>query len=267
MPELIEIVKNALIESHRALEEALKSGGREARGRGAYGDISYAFDLAVEEAVINFLQQSLDRCMVISEESGVVGDLNPRYYVLMDPIDGSKNAWKGIPFYCTTISIAKGPRVSDIVAAGVIDHPRNKLYLGEVGVGVEVSGKRPRLSAAKSLKDAVLLIDHDSIKDVETREWSLRILDRCKGTRFLAAAALETAFILEGVVEGFLCLSRSLKLMDFIAPAFLVNLAGGHYEIIGGDRNTSLMDDGKFGVLVTSTRELLNEILSLRQQP
>jgi len=267
MSELMEIVKNALIEGHKVLEKALKADGREIRGRGAYGDISYAFDLAVEEAIINFLRQNLDGCVMISEESGIVRDPNPRYYVLIDPVDGSKNAWKGIPFYCTSISIAKGPRISDIVAAGVIDHPRNKLYLGEVGAGVEVSGRRPRLSMIRSLEDAMLLVDHDSIKIKETREWTMKILHRCRGTRFLAAAALETALILDGAVEGFLCPSRSLKLMDFIASTFLVKLAGGHYRIVGGDEDTLLMDNGKFGVLVTSTKELLNEILSLRDEP
>ena len=266
MPELIEVVKKALIESHRALEKALKADGKEVCGRGAYGDISYAFNLAVEEAVINFLRQNLDRCMVISEESGVVGDHNPRYYVLMDPIDGSKNAWKGIPFYCTSISIAMGPRVSDIVAAGVIDHPRNKLYVGEVDVGVEVSGEKPRLSMTKSFENAMLLMDLASVKAVETRRWGLKVLERCWGTRFFSAAALEMALILEGVVDGFLCLSRSLKLMDFIAPAFLLNLAGGRYEIIGGDENTLLMDSRRFGVLAASTQELLDEIQSLRDE-
>ena len=139
MSELMKIIKNALIEGHKVLEKALKADRRETRGRGAYGDISYAFDLAVEEAIINFLHQNLDGCVMISEESGIIRDPNPRYYVLIDPVDGSKNAWRGIPFYCTSISVAKGPKISDIVAAGVIDHPRNKLYLGEVGVGVEVS--------------------------------------------------------------------------------------------------------------------------------
>ena len=266
MPELIDIVKNALIESHKVLGKTLEGDGREIRGRGAYGDLSYAFDLAVEKAIINFLHQNLDGCVIISEESGIIREPNPRYYVLVDPVDGSKNAWRGIPFYCTSISIAKGPRISDIVAAGVIDHPRNKLYLGEVGVGVEISGGRPRLSMTKSLEDAMLLVDHDSIKVMETREWALKILHRCRGTRFLAAAALETALILEGVVEGFLCLSRSLKLMDFVASAFLVKLAGGYYRMVGGDEDTLLMDEDKFGVIVTSTQELLNEILSLRDQ-
>ena len=55
--------------------------------------------------------------------------------------------------------------------------------------------------------------------------------------------------------------------MDFIASTFLVKLAGGHYRIVGGDEDTLLMDNGKFGVLVTSTKELLNEILSLRDEP
>ncbi|RLG00212.1 MAG: hypothetical protein DRN49_03265 [Thaumarchaeota archaeon] len=264
MPDLIEIIKDALIEGHKVLEKVLKAGGREIRGRGAYGDMSYEFDLAVEKAIINFLRQNLDGCMIISEESGIIRDVNPRYYVLMDPVDGSKNAWKGIPFYCTSISIAEGPRISDVVAAGVIDHPRNKFYLGEIGVGVEVSGKKPRLSMVRSLKDAMLLIDHDSMKRIETREWTLKIIQRCKGTRFFAAASLETALILDGAVEGFLCPSRSLKLMDFMAPAFLVKLAGGHYRVVGGDMDTLLMDSGKFGVLVTSTQELLDEILSLK---
>lgn len=265
MPKLMELIKNALIEGHRVLEKTLETNGKEICGRGAYGDMSFAFDLAVEEAIINFLRQNLDGCVIISEESGIIRGSNPRYYVLMDPVDGSKNAWKGIPFYCTSITIARGPKISDIVAAGVIDHPRNKLYLGELGVGVEVSGRRPRLSTVRSLKEAMLLVDHDSVKDIETREWTLKILHRCRGTRFLAAAALETALILEGAVDGFLCPSRSLKLMDFIASAFLVELAGGNYRIVGEDRNTLLKDNGKFGILVTSTQELLDEILSLRR--
>src|SRR5580658_4869117 len=80
----------------------------------------YRLDLAADGAALPVLHGA--GLAVLSEESGTTGDAGDLLAVI-DPIDGSTNAHRGIPFYSTSICIldAEGPRVGLVVnqASGV----------------------------------------------------------------------------------------------------------------------------------------------------
>jgi len=263
---MMDIIAEALKLGREALRDALRSYGGEIYGRGAYGDLTFKFDIVVEDAIIKYLREKIPSSTIISEEKGVIEASAPEYFILIDPVDGSKNASRGIPFYASSIVVSKSPRISDIIAAGLIDHVSGDLYLGERDVGVLVNGERPRLSQVKSLKDAIMLIDHASFKaeSPEVRAWAIKLLSSLKASRFLASAGLEIAYILSGRVEGFACLGKSLKLMDFLASTYLLELAGGSFKISDSEKTLSLMDRRGFSVIATANQELLEEVLRLK---
>ena len=255
-------MREALEEARRAARDSLSRGVRSLE-RGAYGDISYTFDVDVESAVVETLKTRLGDVVIASEEMGVRRFGNPEYYVVIDPVDGSKNAARGLPFYSTAIAIARGERVRDIVAAGVVDLVSGEMFLGELGGEVIVDGGKPVLSRVEKLSEAFVFIDHGSFRP-EGRDWALKVIDKAKDTRFFSSAALELAQILKGRADAFVCLGRTLRFMDFIASAFLLELSGGHYKVIGGDRDSSIMSGERLAAVAASTRQLLDEILSVR---
>ncbi|MCD6235838.1 MAG: hypothetical protein J7J94_02435 [Thaumarchaeota archaeon] len=267
MTRLTDVIKEALLEARRVLSEALSKNMIQVESKGGFGDLSRQFDILTEKAVISVVKKYLDKPYIISEEIGYLPQENPEYYVLVDPVDGSTNASHGLPFYASSIAISKSLSMKDVIAAGVIDHISGKIYLGDVENGVKINGAPPSLSDVKSLKDALIFLDLSGAKrSGEGKWWFMKIMENAKHTRFFAAANLEIAYILEEKADAFACTTPDLKVMDLCAPMYLVKWSGGHYSIIGGDETISLTEKKRLGVVVASTKELLDEILGLRDE-
>ena len=262
---VLEAVAEALEEGRQALSRALRLEHRPI-ARGAYGDLSFNFDVEAEKAVVEVLRKRFENSLIASEETGIIGESRkPDYYILVDPVDGSKNALRGVPFYSTSIVVADGPKLSNVLAAGLIDHSSGEIYLGERGGEVSAAGTSPRLSEVRSLKEAYIFLDHGSFNHLESRRWAERLSEEALSTRFIGSAILEIAYILRGRADGFACLSKTLKLMDFLAPAFLLKLSGGYYNILDIDKDLEILTRERFGVVAASTRELLDEIMALKE--
>ncbi len=270
MVDLLKLTEEALTTVREVVVESIKNGwGLKPKSIGAYGDRSYAFDLAAERTVINVVTDKLKNVAIISEELGVTGSGNPEYYILIDPVDGSRNASRGIPIYSTTLVISKSISSRDIVAAGVIDHISGEIYIGEKGGTVLVNSQGPKLSNIHSLKDSYLIVSMWSIRDERYREWAERIICNSGFSSFLASTALEISYILAGRVEGYVCLGPYLRPFDFLAPLFLLQIAGGSYRILTLEGIVDYIDlsSGRnFGVIAASNEDLVTEILNLRDR-
>ena len=69
-------------------------------GRGAGGDISRNIDIIAEKTVLDYLREINFECVVLGEECGRVElSEKPKGFVIMDAIDGSANAVRGVPFF------------------------------------------------------------------------------------------------------------------------------------------------------------------------
>src|SRR3954451_2616422 len=112
-------------------------------GRGEGGDIALVIDRAAEDAIFREFE-ALDLPMtVISEERGHV-DLNGggQTRVVVDPIDGSRNAKRAIPAYSVSIAIADGPAVGDVKFAYVHDLALDEDWHAAPGEGAYLNGER-----------------------------------------------------------------------------------------------------------------------------
>src|SRR4030066_274280 len=89
-------------------------------GIGAAGETTYLVDKRAEEIVISGLKKSGEALTIISEEIGIKEIKGGGKRVLVDPVDGSRNAISGIPFYCTSIAVANGDTLGDIESAYVV---------------------------------------------------------------------------------------------------------------------------------------------------
>src|SRR3954453_10283845 len=91
-------------------------------GRGEGGDIALVIDRAAEDAIFRELEQLDLPLTVVSEERGRVelGGGGPTH-VVVDPIDGSRNAKRGIPGYSVSIAVATGSTLGDVEFGYVSD--------------------------------------------------------------------------------------------------------------------------------------------------
>ena len=101
----------------RARGDAHARGARAARsGSGEGGDITAALDEAAERAVLAHFDRPDIR--IVSEEIGIRGD-GP-ITVVVDPIDGSQNAERAIPYFALCVAVAEGGQTMDDVVFGFV---------------------------------------------------------------------------------------------------------------------------------------------------
>lgn len=110
-------------------------------GAGAGGDVTVMIDRVAEDLVIAELSALGLPFTLVSEEVGVVpvhggGPVT----VVVDPIDGSLNAKRGLPVFCTSIALAEGPAMGDVVLGLVRDHGTGEEWTAERGRGAWLDG-------------------------------------------------------------------------------------------------------------------------------
>src|SRR3954451_25030423 len=91
---------------------------------GEGGDQTLVIDAAAEDAVFAELERLHDdgaRFTAVSEERGVVDFGDPDILVVIDPIDGSLNAKRGLTHHALSIAVAEGPTMADVVFGYVFD--------------------------------------------------------------------------------------------------------------------------------------------------
>lgn len=118
---------------------------RETGTTGEGGDQTLLIDQAAEDAVFAELERlhgEGHRFCAVSEERGLVdfGDENVR--VVIDPIDGSTNAKRGLTHHALSIAVADGPTMADVVFGYVLDLGPEEEWWARRGEGAYLDGKR-----------------------------------------------------------------------------------------------------------------------------
>src|SRR6185437_9390052 len=111
--------------------------------RGEGGDRTLEIDALAEDAVLAELQLLYDdgaRFTVVSEERGTVDFGGDGLVVVVDPIDGSLNAKRGLPHHCVSIAVAEGPTMADVVFGFVQDFGPDEEWVAWRGRGARLNG-------------------------------------------------------------------------------------------------------------------------------
>src|SRR5918998_1925194 len=112
--------------------------------RGEGGDRTLEIDALAEEAVLaelDGLYQAGARFTVVSEERGTVDFGGGDILVVVDPIDGSLNAKRGLPHHCVSIAVAEGRTMADVTFGFVQDFGPDEEWVAWRGRGAELGGR------------------------------------------------------------------------------------------------------------------------------
>lgn len=233
--ELANVIVKALNSAKDAVRMSILLGEATKKlGRGFYGDTTMVMDLEAEKALVQTFKKMLPDVLIVSEESGEISlSKNPSHVVVADPLDGSLNASRGIPFYSTAIAISEGYRFDDIVAAGVMDLVREDLFVALRGKGVTLNGKA---LGKKGHDEIALAVDlGDVIKGIIDIDYLKRISGRVKIMPFLGSVALEIAYIANCTIDCFLAAPPGKRIVDIAASLFIVKEAGGEVISLKND--------------------------------
>ncbi len=137
-------LEEMLAESPSTAERAVETGSR-----GSGGDRTLVIDHEAEGLVMSQLEALRDEgyeFLAISEERGEVDYGDRQVKVIIDPIDGSLNAKRGIPHHALSIAVASGDTMADVEFGFVYDFGPSEEWWAERGQGglAERAPGRPR---------------------------------------------------------------------------------------------------------------------------
>jgi myo-inositol-1(or 4)-monophosphatase len=193
-------------------------------GRGEGGDTSLVIDRAAEEVIVAEFETVGLPVTIVTEERGefeLAGGGPVR--VVVDPIDGSLNAKRGLPSACVSIAVASGPRMEDVEVAYVAELDRPREWWARRGEGAWVDGRalpplEPGPLEVLGLETAhpdLVASATDAIVAVEARR-----------LRVLGAVAVSLCMVAAGRLDAMVSL-REVRSVDAAAGQLLVREAGG----------------------------------------
>jgi myo-inositol-1(or 4)-monophosphatase len=225
MKSVLNLAERAVSAASSILREVYESDAVVASAGGR--DIKTEADLAAERAILDVLAES--PWPVLSEEAGAAGDLRPDgAFWVVDPLDGTFNFARGLPFCGVSVGFWKEgrPRV------GVIeDLASGEVMSGLVGEGAWCDGRALRVSETDELSQAALATGFPTGRDYSAAALAATVegIQRFKKIRMLGSAALSLAQVAAGRVDAYW--EEKIWLWDVAAGLALVEAAGGAFEI------------------------------------
>jgi myo-inositol-1(or 4)-monophosphatase len=196
-------------------------------GKGEGGDDTTVIDHEAELVAVARLEALHARGVgfrLVSEELGerVFGDGTSPWVVVVDPIDGSLNAKRGLPFFCLSIAFADGPTLDDVRFGFVRDFGSGEEWVAEAGAGATVNG---RALGAVRPKDRLGIVDLEATSAELVAAAAGRLDGHVGRIRLLGALALAICQLADGRVDGVATLKAS-RSVDLAAAALIVREAG-----------------------------------------
>jgi len=224
-------------------------------GIGADGTPTKYVDKLAEDAAIKFIKKTNIDVNVLSEEAGFL-DFDGEYTFVLDPVDGTRNAYRGIPFYAVSLGIGKS-RLSDVEYGIVKNIPTGELFFAEKGYGAFFNKKRigvPDVPAKDILSSVTLGKNFDAL--------TLSLAK--KGVvRSLGSASLEMCMVAMGALDFYVIGREYLRVTDIAASTLIMREAGGVVtDIHGEELDMSIGLDERTSVIAACSDELVQKIIS-----
>jgi fructose-1,6-bisphosphatase/inositol monophosphatase family enzyme len=235
---LLDVLDDAVVAVRAALDD-LEDWGPAGTRPG-----QYRLDLAADGAALPILHGA--GLAVLSEESGLTGDRPTGLLAVIDPVDGSTNAHRGVPFYSTSICVLdpEGPLVGLVVNQEI-----GTRYAATRGGGAERDGRPIKPSGCEELGQAIVGVSGFPGRHPGWAQF-----------RALGAASLECCAVAEGVLDAYLTVGRStLYGWDYLAGLLVCQEAGVTTAEREG-RDLIVRDDSSRRPIVAATAALAGQL-------
>lgn len=234
---LKKIALNVYDEIHPILGSSIAA---EKSQRGAGGDISMQIDLLAEKAIINTLKSEKVNTLLISEEIGekYIGNIdkaiNNHNVLIIDPVDGSNNAVRGIPYCSVSIAYAIGKSIKDIKKAVVLDLVSKDIYWAVKGEGAYLNDKKISVSNLDLSDNCFFELNLPKKNALQYLGKLKPIIERFYRIRILGSSALTLCQVAKGSMEAFINLRESNRLVDVAAGFLILKEAKGQFFSLDG---------------------------------
>ena len=199
---------------------------------GEGGDETTAIDEAAERAVVARLEalhaNGIDFTLV-SEELGErrFGQASEGLVIVVDPIDGSMNAKRGIPFFSLSIAVAEGPTMRDVVFGFVADLGTGEEWTARRGEGAFLDGRRLE---GPGLKGEIEILSFEATTTAEIAARAGAMEGFALRLRVMGSLALSLCHLAAGRVDA-VCSLKPIRSVDIAAAQLLCRERGLALEL------------------------------------
>ena len=222
---------------------------------GMGGDDTTAIDEAAERVVVARFADLDTR--IVSEEIGEVGD--GRWRVVIDPIDGSLNAKRGIPFFSLSIAVAEGEAMRDVVFGYVHDFGSGEEWVVRRGAGVELNGAPLR---ADPPRDRIEILSFEATLTSEVADKAAAFTGIAHRIRIMGSLALSLCHLAAGRVDAVVSL-KPYRSVDVAAAQLAVRERGCvAANVDGGEFDAAPLDlQRRSRIAAAGTEELCMQVV------
>jgi myo-inositol-1(or 4)-monophosphatase len=184
-------------------------------GSGKGGDETTAIDAAAERVILARFA-ALDGLTIVSEEVGTIG--NGETFVVIDPIDGSLNAKRGIGFFALSIAVASGPTMGDVDFGFVHDFGTEEEWTATRGEGARLDGS---LLEGELPKEQIEILAFEATRTASVAEKAAAVVDLAYRLRIMGSLALSLCHLAAGRIDA-VCSLKPARAVDIAAAQLLV---------------------------------------------
>jgi myo-inositol-1(or 4)-monophosphatase len=230
----LAVCRRSVASLERMLAEVptTKERAQETGTRGSGGDRTLEIDDSAERLVfdeLDGLREEGYRFCAVSEERGVIDYGDDGVRVIIDPIDGSLNAKRGVPSYALSIAVADGETMADVAFAFVHDFGPSENWWAWRGKGAWLDGTRldPNLPERRGRDGRLEVLGIESADPRWIGASIAALQDSAYRLRALGTIAASLCQVAAARFDGLVSLRRS-RGIDAAAGQLIVREAGGH---------------------------------------
>jgi myo-inositol-1(or 4)-monophosphatase len=238
----------------------LRGGDLKIDYKDARANLVTVADTESQRAVSAVIRESYPSHTVVGEE-GTSGDPDADHVWFVDPLDGTTNFSRGLPFFCVSVALREFGRT---VAGAVYDPVHDELFAASAGGGATLNGSPLRASAVARLDRALVVAQAQTVVPAEIRDYANlveRLMSVAGGVRSLGSPALTLCAIAAGRLDAY-C-EYTMDAWDIMAGQLILREAGGTLTLFDGrphestDRADVIASNGHIHA------ELINALASL----
>ena len=229
MTPWLETCRLCVADSRAVLEQLPTRVEREpVLRRGEGGDDTTAIDQAAEDAVVERLTALGEDFVLVSEELGTrrFGS-GGAFRVVVDPIDGSVNAKRGIPFFSFSLAVAEGGSMGDVTFGYVYDFGTGEEWTAERGGGAYLDG---RPLGEQRPKETIEILSFEGTTTLAIADRVVHAVGIAGRLRVMGSLALSLCHLAAGRIDGVVSL-KPARSVDIAAAQLLVRECGLAIEL------------------------------------
>jgi myo-inositol-1(or 4)-monophosphatase len=208
-------------------------------------------DKAAEATILDVLKSS-SAYSILSEESGLTGTNHGPVWIV-DPLDGTSNFARSLPFFAVSLALVDAGKV---LIGVIIDPVHNQEYYALKDGGAFCNNKPIKIEKQINSRPT-LFLNHGSKLNARLRYADLTArLSTGYDVRKLGTTALELCFVAAGYYDGFICSGD--EIWDFAAGVLIASEAGYTFTDWNGHQW-----DGKGNHILVCRPDLHKELVKI----